>query len=69
MKGYSIRLKFELMIKDLYFQIEDDGGSDEKWRKACEDLEEVGDDCTSGPEFFEKVTAHYAKYGFKRVVK
>ena len=69
MKGYSIRLKFEFMIKALYFQIEDEEGANEKWKKACEGLEEIGDSCSSGPEFFEKAIAHYAKFGFKRIAK
>lgn len=68
-KGYSIRLKFELMMKDLYFQIEDEEGADEKWEKACEGLEEVGDSCSNAPEFFEKATVHYAKFGFQRIAK
>ena len=57
------------MMKDLYFQIEDEEGSEEKWNQACEGLEAVGDSCTSGPEFFEKATQHYAKFGFERIAK
>lgn len=69
MKGYSIRLKFELMIKDLYFQIEEADDNDEKWKEACASLDEVGDSCSSGPEFFEKASKHFAKYGFERIAK
>ncbi|MBE5850295.1 MAG: hypothetical protein E7298_09080 [Lachnospiraceae bacterium] len=69
MKRYSIRLKFELMMKDLYFQTEETDDSDERWEKACAGLEQVGDSCSSGPEFFEKAAAHYKSFGFERIAK
>lgn len=69
MKGYSIRLKFGMQLKDFYFQIEDNGETDKKWEEACDGLEEVGDSCTDAPEFFDKVVKHYATFGFERVAK
>lgn len=69
MKGYSIRLKFDNMIKDLRFMIEDESGADEKWNEACEGLEVIGDSCTEPVEFFEKAIKHYATFGFQRVAK
>ena len=69
MKGYSIRLRFGTMIKDLYFQIEDENGADAKWEEAAKGLESIGDSCTNGSEFFKKAIAHYANFGFWRIEK
>lgn len=69
MKGYSIRLNFRNNIKDLRFMIEDDTGADEKWGKANEELDAIGDSCSGPMEFFEKASAHYATFGFQRVAK
>lgn len=69
MKGYSIRLKYGISIKNFSFQIEEADDNDKKWEEACNNLEEVGDSCSSAPEFFEKAVEHFAKYGFERIAR
>ena len=69
MKTYSIRLRFGLMQKDLFFEGADDLETEEKWEKACATLDEVGDSCKTDSEFIKKATIHFGKYGFLRIAK
>lgn len=69
MKTYSLRIKFGLMVKNLYFEASDDLETEERWEKACRSLDDVGDACKTDSEFIEKATAHFEKCGFLRIAK
>lgn len=69
MKGYSIKLQYINVIKQVFFQTEENAENEKKWIEACNLLEKIGDESRSAPEFFKNAIEMFEQYGFVQVKK
>lgn len=67
-KAYILNLKFNVTYWRVWFMGSSTTETDDRWRKALKELNDIGDSCLSAQEFYDKTIQHFQSYGFKLVM-
>lgn len=63
-KGYGINLKFGIMQKRLWFMGKDDKETENNWKIAVNDIEQIAEKSSNFNDFLARVKENFLKYKF-----